>query len=459
MKRNKIAACLERCLAGIFRSGERPWDRFGWGWFLIVFLLGMIVWGTFLSWGNLDFDVHDWMPLYIGASLTETERFLAIPDTVISPQILLLRWVSPGTFVLLDALLLYSLGAFGFLLLARKLEWSPFSSSAGWVLFGLNGHITAQVAVGHSMWLSYFLLPFFLLLLLQLLEGSDGWRWILGSALLAFAVLLNGGYHFFLWMAMFQLLLAVFRADIWRPVLTGLGFSGLLGMVRLLPAAVAYWGEERAFIGGYPSIMDLFEAITVLKYPGSLDAGTRLSIGWWELDAYMGLIGLSFLLIFGLVIILRTRGRYQVLLAPAFGMLILSMGKLYQPVTMLPIPLVGAERVSSRFIIMPLVILVMLAAIGFDHWQKKHIRNVSSQAVVMALWGLMTNDILQHARLWRVENMTLLFDQTPVDIGTQILSRSFPAYEQSLLIGAVITALTLCGLILLAWREGLRAQG
>lgn len=161
-----------------------------------MWLGGAMVWGFVLTWGKIGFDVHDRtqegprfdflrraflegrLPLHIGIPLTPTARFLAIPDTLISPQVILLRRVEPGSFVLLNTLFLYSLGFLGLILLGQRLRWSPFTVVVVFLLVMLNGHPVAQIAVGHSMWASYFLLPFFALLLIELSERGVGWGWV-----------------------------------------------------------------------------------------------------------------------------------------------------------------------------------------------------------------------------------------------------------------------------------------
>ncbi|TET84319.1 MAG: hypothetical protein E3J37_03965, partial [Anaerolineales bacterium] len=190
-------------------------------WLGGLYLFGGVTWSFFLNFGRLGFDLHDWtqegpryaflrqallenrLPLHIGSTLATTDRFLAIPDTVISPQVVLLRFVEPGLFVLINTLFLYSLGYLGLFLLRRKFSWSPVTFSVVFLLFSLNGNPIAHIAVGHSMWVSYFLLPYFALLVMNLLEGQTDWKWITQMALLQFALFLQGGFHFVIWSLMF----------------------------------------------------------------------------------------------------------------------------------------------------------------------------------------------------------------------------------------------------------------
>lgn len=97
----------------------------GQRWLQRVWLAGLygarlLVWAVFLDWGKIPFSVRDWtqewgfdsilrqavtlglVPLHSSAATYVTDRFLAIPQTLMSPQILLLRLVDIGPFILLN---------------------------------------------------------------------------------------------------------------------------------------------------------------------------------------------------------------------------------------------------------------------------------------------------------------------------------------------------------------------
>ncbi len=265
----------------------------------LMWLAGAVIWGFVLSWGRIGFDVHDWtqegprldflrrailegqLPLHIGTPLASTTRFLSIPDTLISPQVLLLRWLEPGPFVLVHTLFLYTLGVLGLMLLGRRLNWAPFTFVVVFLLVMLNGHPVAQIAVGHSMWASTFLLPFFVLLLLELADGAVGWGWVARISLLQFGLYLQGGFHFVNWCLVFLLLWGLaWRPALW-PSLKAAAASLLVGMVRILPAALEFGGGERSFISGYFSVGDMVRGFIELRPPQQALTGLNRSLGWW----------------------------------------------------------------------------------------------------------------------------------------------------------------------------------
>ena len=125
-------------------------NRFRWAtraWLAALYLAGALLWGYFLNWGRIPLNYHDWadisgprltflkdaitkgeLPLHISDTATldgVTDRFLSIPDQILSPQVVLLRFLTVGQFVLVDVLFLYSLGFLGLLWLRRRFALSP----------------------------------------------------------------------------------------------------------------------------------------------------------------------------------------------------------------------------------------------------------------------------------------------------------------------------------------------
>ena len=140
------------------------------------------------------------------------------------------------------------------------------------------------------------------------------------------------------------------------------------------------------------------------------------------------------------------------------AMAVLSLGKVFQPITMLPIPLASTERVSSRFIIVPVVILMVLAGIALERFLRGRNWGMGTRMAALLILGITAHDLLQHARLWRVENMNLLFPSTPVDIHAAVITQHDPQYISALLIGLGISVLTLVFLLVMHRREQRRDE-
>ncbi len=445
-----------------------------------LFFLGIAHWAYFLNYGRISFDMHDWvqegwrytflqqavlarqLPLHVSTPFTSIERFIARPDTVLSPQVLLLGRLELGEFVLANTLLLYGAGFVGLLLLKKRYGLSLLPFTVLFALFNFNGHITAHLAVGHSMYVGYFLLPFFAYLVLKLLEeGQAGWGWVTQMAVTLFVLFLQGAFHQFLWCLMFLALLAAFRPAYAAPLLKGMLFGLLLSLPRILPPALEYASQGMAFISGFPTVADLLAGLVVLKHPVQAMSDPASPIGWWEIDHYVGVVGFGFLLYFGLYLTWKVGGEQRAVLGPSAALALLSVGHIYSLINRLPLPLADSERVSSRFLILPLVFLIVLGAIRFNSTLRER-GNTGGAWTLLSLGGLalMTHDLLQHSRLWRFTNMYQLFPNTPVQMLVELVQRDDPLYFLALSGGAGVATLALVYLLVKLRQENapLRTQ-
>src|SRR5262245_20762907 len=141
-------------------------------WLLgVLFLAGAVHWLLFFGLPpRLPAGVGDWakerryytvlgeavrevrVPYFVSRPIQETRKFLAIPEVVWSPQVLLLGVLDVETYVAAQTVLLYTAGFIGCLWLRRRYSLSALPFTLLFLLFNFNGHVTAHLAVGHSMW-------------------------------------------------------------------------------------------------------------------------------------------------------------------------------------------------------------------------------------------------------------------------------------------------------------------
>ena len=438
-----------------------------------LFLLGVAHWVLFLDFGRIGFDLHDWvqegwryaflqqavlsrqLPLHVSSPFTPVERFIARPDTVLSPQVLLLGWLDLGPFVLVNTLLLYGAGFSGLLLLRRRYKLAPVPFTALFLLFNFNGHITAHIAVGHSMFAGYFLLSFFVLLLLQLVDdGQAGWKWVARLSLLLFVLFLQGAFHQFIWCLMFLFLLALFQPRYAAPLFKVILFSLLLSLPRVLPPALEFASGGMAFISGFPTLTDLLAGLVVLKHPSEALSGPYSSLGWWEIDHYVGLLGLAFLVVCGIYLTWKNGAAQRALLFPSAALAFLSVGAIFSLFHRLPLPLTDSERVTARFLILPLVFLAALGSLRLQAFlQTRDKPAAHAYLLSLGLLVLGGHDLFQHSRWWRLSNMDQLFPRTPIQLQVELVQRSDPLYIASLAGGGLAALLALVYLLWQARRE------
>ncbi len=403
-----------------------------------------------------------------------------MPNAPFSPQEYLLRFLEIGPFTVVNVLIFFSLGFIGLLLLRKRYFPSPLAFTVVFLLFNFNGHITAHLAVGHVEWVGYFFSPFLVLLVLELVTGKikgmpleagpfwrqikrglgwvfgarQGWQWSLWLALAFLGLFLQGAFHFALWYSIFLITFGLTCREFLPLVLRALLFSVLLSALRILPAAVQFSSGGVDFISGFPTLADFLAALVVLKPPAQSQAWAWQFLGWWEVDTYLGVLGLAFLIWFGIVHTWRKGGAFRHLLVPIFVITLLSIGIVYKVITLLPLPLLDSERVTSRFFIVSLVFLMILAGWHFEEWLQTHQPTKTGQAWLLLTGALLlAHDLFQHSRLWRVVNMYDLFASKPADLTSQVINYPDPPYHQAVVIGLILMTLTLIFLIVQAWRE------
>jgi hypothetical protein len=146
------------------------------------------------------------------------------------------------------------------------------------------------------------------------------------------------------------------------------------------------------------------------------------------------------------------------ILAASLVMSAFSVGQIYAWVLkILPVPPLTAERVTSRMFILPLVFLIVLAAIFLQREFEK--RRISSgvQVLALGLGLLMFHDLNQHLQAWRVrylDGLVYLFNKVPFNPREHtILNHADPLYTGMMLGGAAVALFALLFLLLAARRE------
>jgi hypothetical protein len=361
--------------------------------------------------------------------------------------------MSAGKFIMLDLLILYALGFLGCVIIMRKYNLSILAFTFFFLIFNFNGHIVAHLAVGHTAWSGYFLLPFLLLFLLEMLEGNTTWRMSLKIAFILFAMMVKGSFHLYTWCLMFLGFLLIFNWKYARTVFTAAVASAVLSAFKLVPAAYTLLGRQEKFIWSYPTFRDLIDAMITIR----IDSPERLRVwgnaGWWELDMYIGLIGLAILVYFGIILRFSRRAdledvKYKALDLPVLLMALFSISYFHAFLTRLPIPLLRGERVATRFVVLPVVTLALLASLRISQVLKRAGMGVKVWVLGIATLAAMALAFLDHSFLWsvtRLERVMQLKVEPPVP---GLIVRDDPAYKLMVVIGIVVTV---AGLLVVAY--------
>ncbi|MBI3160717.1 MAG: hypothetical protein HYZ26_14050 [Chloroflexi bacterium] len=468
---------LDRLTAELNDPAPRPALT---AWLAGLYALGALHWVYFFRYGNLRLFVQDWlkehfylavlkeavtagrMPYVISEVLQKTDRFLANPEVMLTPDVLLLRWLPIPLFALLHVLLFYSLGFWGFARLRRRFGWPPLAAGLFFGLFTFGGAFTARFGIGHLQWAGAFLLTWFAEFVFQWLEAAESKRFALRPALamslLLYLLYLNGSFHIANWCLLFLALLTLTRPRLLPYSAATIPLAFVLAAHRLAPAFVTLREADRNTFGGFPSAGVLLDAFTRL-IPFDADpvglGGEWGLLWWWEYDLYLGWAGLAVLLL-GLAAFARRGGNLAPLAVPTVGLFVLALGKTW---SVFPELLKQAERVPGRFMLVVLLFLLVGAAETAGALQRRYPR-LMPWALLAAL-GWAAWDLWRHSRLWRIallEGIYLTKKYDPNVPPIHILPNVDAGY-QSLVLGSLAVSAVALALVLAAlWRSSVSSR-
>lgn len=417
----KIQSFLDHVFWGYPKT--RSHSQVQLAFFIILFFIGVIYWIFFFDLGNLSLTAYDWIKedAYLNTlRLAQTSsvipwqwgdrffhgvnRFLLIPEVVLTPDVILLRWVSNNIFIIFHTILFYSAGFFGSLIIVRKLNARFVAFSIFWLLFNFNGYLISHLAVGHFEWTGYFLIPYFFIILFKFAEETQSSPFfnitpVLWMALLLGGLFLNGSFHIAIWCSIFMVIILLFRWAMFLNVFTSVFIGVMLGLGRLLPAALWFPKKSSWILGsGYPTFGTLLDAFTSLRLH---DFQGIQGVGWWEYDIHIGFVAFAILSISLAITLKRDKLPYQPhLFMAAVFFVFLSLGNTYSLIAQLPLPFANVERVSSRFIVIPFILFLITAMTGinelFRSWEK------STKALLLISLPFVTGELLSHSFYWRV---------------------------------------------------------
>lgn len=448
-----------------------------------LFLGGLVLWAKFMNWGRGPYNFHDWtditvprllyiqdalengvLPLHVANTIplhSVTDQFMAIHDVILSPQVFLLAFLSIDEFILWNTLLLYTVGFGGLLWLRSRFRLSVTAFGLYFLFLNFNGHILAHIGIGHLSFASYFLYPWFIGLIFELLDGRGNWQWTLKTSLWMLMLFLNGGYHQFIWALFFMgfVILTRWRAA-WVIIRTAVA-SVLLCAVRILPLFLPLDKLDDRYVAGYPHLGSIWASLVEFQIPNDITLNQGMTprpIGLWEFTLYIGMLGAVFILLFGIYRVITRPSQdfhYPEIILPSLGLLVLSLSKVYEILrSILPLPLITGERVASRIFVLGFLFILTLATIEFQRSLEKSGTPIAIKFLAPVLAIAAANDLWQNFNLWQVKSAAKFYEADVIDAGSFILANHPDSrYVAFLIIGLVISLLTLGILVYLGWNK------
>ncbi len=460
----------------VFKTPHARSERIVFGFLLsLLFVLGCLHWMLIFNNGNVSFTALDWvkesayldtlreaqfsntLPWKWVDSYYQTEYFLGNPEIVLTPDILLLRWLSNPTFALMHTILFYTIGFIGSLALARKLRATILAFLTFWLLLNFNGYIVSHLAMGHFQWTGYFALPLYFLFLIELTKtpskiNSKNKLNVLAMALLLGLLFWNGSFHIAIWCLMFLFLtslLARNRKILPRAIAIAL-LGAILGFGRILPALFSFRGKELPHFSGYYNLTMLVDAITRLR-SYSFNVG---QLGWWEYDMYIGFFGFALLVFACVRYYFRSHRNLHLnvsILLAALIMALFSLAETYSLIIKLPIPFSDIERVPSRFIVFPFIAILIFAFAGIVDLSK-YSPTLGRRFVLISV-PFIAYELLLHSLTWRI---ILLEKDNPQSVHPTLelipVSIIDSVYKNSVFIGWSISLIATLVIFVFLWK-------
>jgi len=467
----------KKIVAVLFEPDREKDSRyFSWIGLGVLYFLGIFLWGYFLGWRKVPFDFSDWITINLPrldavrdaldygqipfhmrdvSSLHGIDRFFALPDVITTPQMILLRFVSLQTFILIDVFIHYSIGFAGLLWFRRKYNLSLLVFGLLVFLFSFNGHILLHYMFGQITWAGYFLFPLFFALMIRFVEETPSWRWVAQVSFLMFYLVLAGSEHHFLWLLMFLGVLSVveYKKFLWG--FAAMLFSGLVSAIRLFPPAFAA-SDFLSTMGlksglfAYADPGKVLDALLWYWVPG-VNADFQLPFDYWEITLFVGLLGTAFIIFFGLFLGVwyslqaNSPGRvFRKLFLPALFLFVLSFGQNYDLLRRTGISIFYGERAVTRFIIVPLVLLMIFAAINLQEWLKTRPDKFYLPLLLGSVY--IFYQLIDHIMVWQVTNAREAFGKVFGVLSSDLAGNSLnnhadPAYFTALGLGLAVTLL------------------
>ena len=386
---------------------------------LLIYMVGLVYWYLFYFRGAPAIAHGDWVKeqVYLDTLRISLEQlaipwawdkvfyfssplFMANPEVVFTPDVVLLRVLTNQHFFYLHHCLFYSLGFFTLSKIATQLRLQTPAYLFIFLIFNFNGYVTSHISEGHFQWTGYYLIVTFLYLLYQSCrESAITVRDVLAGGVLGL-LFANGSFHIAIWLSLFAGLILVFERRTWMKLFVILLIGCSLGAFRILPALLYFaTASTKGMQSGYTDISLLLNSLTQLRGHGF---GATTLQGWWEYSLYIGFTGF-FVLIIGVVMYLRSefmqnRLTQQWVLAATL-LFLLSLGNTWGVLVTFHLPLGGIERLSSRFIVIPFVLCALACTYMFNNLLNTLSSKIANQ-VFCTLVGFIAIDLFYQFLNW-----------------------------------------------------------
>jgi hypothetical protein len=413
---------------------------------------------------KLPFFVPNLTELFGASSITEKGEFLAIPIYTLSLQSILLIFMEPMHFHVLNHFLLLSIGFFGCYLIKKEFALSIIPFLFLVITFNFYGGFVAKIAAYGPANLGYYFSPFIIFILYKI-NNEDKSSYKKQSIFFACflsvvlsGILYQGSLHYFVQWITFLIFWGLFNLKHLKFLLLSALITIFLSMARLLPGLIVNSTNSNAHkVHGYGFNPEFFLQ-TFISIRGMTDIPV---FAWWEFSNYISVVGFLLILIFGLLIYffnkqesISTKG----LVIPLALTFFISFSDFHTLLIPSFTPLLNIESMTTRFFFIIILFMTVISTINFDKFYK----SIDSLKNKFVIWILIIAHILflyLSVFVWSLNKIQAeLYNYGEFELSENIRISEISLYIQndltsssytnSFYLGLLITCLTIIGLVL-----------
>ena len=168
---------------------------------------------------------------------------------------------------------------------------------------------------------------------------------------------------------------------------------------------------HQEFLGGFAGAWEMLLGFVLIRDPAAIMVqGFARQFYVWEYDFYIGAIGAIFLAVFGLQQWLTKSTFSKRFIIPIAGLMLLSLGGIYEIMHFIPLQIFDGERMTSRILSLPLVFLILFAGVMFQKWFDK-LEHLPYQYLLLLLGlGILGSDLWTHYKMWQLTSVISIYE-------------------------------------------------
>jgi hypothetical protein len=364
------------------------------------------------------------MPFHVpdlGQMNRVANRFLGSTTYISTPQVVLLYWLEAHTFIIVNHLLMFSIGFYGCILLRQHFQLGRIAFSFLFILFNFNGAFVARITAYGSWELGYYFLPYIILLILRATdlkpsESRNQIRFGVLTGIYLGLLMHQGTINMFIHWITFILIWGLVNYKLWKFAFSSIFVAFSVGFVRLVLLVLTFgssWGSEsfgystpEQYVQAFVGFRNAFFGVD--SYSGEY---------WHEISAYVSLPGFLMLAYFGLwVSSLKDDWRlfrgWKPIILPCVLIFVMTIRNFKMFIIPQWVPFLGAERLTSRYMTLLLIIIITISAINLHGFVQKYSKQMRIRFLLVSLITVIAGFLFNNSRVWRlhyVEKMNDLF--------------------------------------------------